>query len=154
MKLIVGGAYQGKLRYAQKELGITDGWVDGRVCTAKEIAGCRGIHHFHEYIGRMFSEQEDLTALEQEARRFADRLFRENPEIVVVCAELGYGIVPMEKFERFRREMTGRVCVCLAEKADLVVRVVCGIGTPIKGVVPADPSDTGENCQNIDGHIL
>ena len=42
------------------------------------------------------------------------------------------GIVPIDSFEREYRERTGRILVKLAEQADEVVRVVCGIGQRIK----------------------
>ena len=30
---------------------------------------------------------------------------------VVISNEIGYGIVPMDKFERRYRELTGRICL-------------------------------------------
>ncbi|MCD7955804.1 MAG: bifunctional adenosylcobinamide kinase/adenosylcobinamide-phosphate guanylyltransferase [Lachnospiraceae bacterium] len=76
--------------------------------------------------------EEDLTVLENQADRFASWLFENNPDIIIVSNELGYGIVPMEKQDRLWRETTGRVCTCLAARANEVVRVVCGIGTWLK----------------------
>ncbi len=135
MRLIIGGAYQGKLTYAKETYHITDGWVDGRICSREELSSCRGVHHFHEYIRRMAASEKQsavLTDLERQADEFAHMLVKENPEIVVVSNELGYGIVPVEKTDRLWRELTGRICTCLAAKADEVVRVVCGIGIKIK----------------------
>ncbi|MCD8348869.1 MAG: bifunctional adenosylcobinamide kinase/adenosylcobinamide-phosphate guanylyltransferase [Lachnospiraceae bacterium] len=57
MRLIIGGAYQGKLDYAKKTYGIEDGWIDGRDCGWMEITTCRGIHHFHEYVKRMIQAE-------------------------------------------------------------------------------------------------
>ena len=51
---------------------------------------------------------------------------------VVVCDEVGSGVIPMEKERRLGREATGRLCCCLAQEADRVVRLVCGIPTVIK----------------------
>ena len=55
-----------------------------------------------------------------------------NPDIVVVSQEVGYGVVPMDAFDRKYREAVGRVCTGLASKSKKVTRVVCGIGTVIK----------------------
>ncbi|MCD8336442.1 MAG: bifunctional adenosylcobinamide kinase/adenosylcobinamide-phosphate guanylyltransferase [Lachnospiraceae bacterium] len=137
MRLIIGGAYQGKLDYAKKTYGIEDGWIDGRSCDRMEITACRGIHHFHEYVKRATLEEpwictEDLTLLEEQAHDFSVWLLQANPEITIVSNELGYGIVPMEKSDRLWRERVGRICTCLASEADEVVRVVCGIGTRLK----------------------
>lgn len=147
MKLIIGGAYQGKLTYAKKTYDCPEGWIDGRTCDLEAIETCRGINHFHDYVKRMLWEkQEEITAagkaycfdsehladLEQQAQCFADRVLERNPGILVVSNELGYGVVPMEKKDRLWRETVGRICTCLADRADEVVRVVCGIGVKIK----------------------
>ena len=51
---------------------------------------------------------------------------------VVVCDEVGSGVIPMEKERRLGREATGRLCCRLAKEATRVVRLVCGIPTVIK----------------------
>ena len=50
----------------------------------------------------------------------------------LVSQEVGYGVVPMDAFDRKYREAVGRVCTDLASKSKKVIRVVCGIGTVIK----------------------
>lgn len=148
MKLVIGGAYQGKLTYAKETYHISEGWVDGRTCGPEEIMTCRGIHHFHEYVKRMLAggdpekaepeggmiqfSGDSLSRLEEDAEKFAEALSESNPELVVVSTELGCGVVPMEKADRLWREAAGRLCTCIAGKADEVVRVVCGIGVRIK----------------------
>ena len=69
----------------------------------------------------------------QDVASLAARIQSENPEVVIVTNELGYGVVPVDAFDRNFREATGRVCTQLAESADEVCRVVCGIGQVIKG---------------------
>ena len=51
---------------------------------------------------------------------------------ILVTDEIGYGIVPIDPFEREYREETGRICCLLAEKSEEVWRVCCGIGTRLK----------------------
>ncbi|MCD7842280.1 MAG: bifunctional adenosylcobinamide kinase/adenosylcobinamide-phosphate guanylyltransferase [Lachnospiraceae bacterium] len=159
MILVTGGAFQGKLEFAQKTYGFTDGWIDGRNCGFAEIRECRGIHHFHEYIRRLLNLDnsiedhrlklpskealsetgffdgflDDLSALERRSEAFSDWLYRKNPDLIIVSNELGYGVVPMEKGDRLWRETVGRVCTRLAVHSDEVVRVVCGIGIWLKG---------------------
>ena len=53
--------------------------------------------------------------------------------MVTLGTGIGCGIVPMDPFQREVREQTGRVCTALAGKARRVHRVICGIGTVIKG---------------------
>lgn len=37
MKLIIGGAFQGKLEYATTQYGLADGWIDGADCVLEAI---------------------------------------------------------------------------------------------------------------------
>lgn len=126
MKLVIGGAFQGKLLYAKEQFQMEDGWADGGICSEEELYRCCGVFHFHEYIGRMVAEGQDTSDL-------ATAMIEKNPECVVVTNELGYGVVPVEAFDRQYRETTGRVCTKLAAYAECVHRVVCGIGQVIKG---------------------
>ena len=125
MKLIVGGAFQGKYRYARKTLGIQEGWLDGSTCSWDEIFECRGILRFHDYVKRRMQAGKSVDGL-------AEELIEKNPDICVVTNELGYGVVPVEAFDRKYRDAMGRICQRLAEEATEVHRVVCGIGTVIK----------------------
>ncbi len=120
MVLIVGGAYQGKLDYAKNQFPDVE-WIDGRDCEEEEIFSCGGIHHFHIYVKRYMK------------RNIEQQIIIRNPQIVIVSSEIGYGIVPVDRFEREYRELTGRICTRLAGEARQVHRVVCGIGTVIKG---------------------
>lgn len=125
MVLIIGGAFQGKTEYARERFpGLT--WADGRSCTEEELCRAGGVHHFHAYIERALKMGEDVT-------RLGAKLLRENSQAVVVTDEIGYGIVPLDAFQREYREVTGRICTELAKEASPVIRVVCGIGTVIKG---------------------
>ena len=54
---------------------------------------------------------------------------------VVICNEVGSGVIPVERNVRLGREAAGRLCVLLAQKAEAVVRMVCGMPTIIKGQI-------------------
>ncbi len=51
---------------------------------------------------------------------------------VVVCCEVGQGVVPVDRGDRDWRERVGRTCALLAGRADRVVRMVCGIPVVLK----------------------
>lgn len=51
----------------------------------------------------------------------------------LVFDEVGCGVVPVDAFERLWREEVGRLCCDIAQSADSVVRVVCGIAQKLKG---------------------
>ena len=65
-------------------------------------------------------------------KSLAETIYNANPDRILVTDEIGYGIVPMDPFEREYREETGRICCLLAEKSEEIWRVCCGIGTRLK----------------------
>lgn len=123
MILIVGGAYQGKEAFAKEQFPNLH-WVDGTTCSIGDFSEAEGMLNFHEYIRRGMQERQELEHLAEEVLASLQ---------VVVTDELGYGIVPMDAFDRAYREKTGRICTEIASGADKVYRVICGIGTVIKG---------------------
>lgn len=127
MKLIIGGVFQGKKAFAGQLTGISpEKAADGMTCEYDEIFQVPMIYHFHEYIKRRM--QEGLPY-----KQLAEELIRKNPGIVIVTNELGYGVVPIEAFDRKYREDVSRLCCELAAASEQVWRVCCGIGTCIKG---------------------
>ena len=55
-----------------------------------------------------------------------------NPDCILICDEIGNGIVPIDRFEREYREQVGRILIEVAKRADRVERITCGIGQRIK----------------------
>lgn len=51
MKMVIGGAYQGKTDYA-KQAYPNLVWSDGASCDLKDIFSCSGIVHFEEFVRR------------------------------------------------------------------------------------------------------
>lgn len=156
MKLIVGGAFQGKRAYAEEQYpGIQ--WIDGAACAFDEIFCCGGIYHLEEYIRRLMKWEQKRSVKEKPDVRFAEKQKTEkmpaewkndehisterlpeliqskNPEIILISNEIGYGLVPVDAFERRYREQVGRICTKLAQQAERVDRVVCGVGIRLKG---------------------
>ncbi len=124
MYIITGGAFQGKWSYAQKQTGLpAAAFTDGETAGYEDIFHAEGIVNFHLYVRRCLTGQN-----EEELEAFAQRLYEENPGLILVTDEVGSGIVPMDPEERAYREAVGRVCTFLARRAQRVDRVVCGIG--------------------------
>ena len=55
---------------------------------------------------------------------------------IVIATEIGGGVVPADPAERAHREAAGRLSCLLAERADTVVRVCCGLPQLLKGEWP------------------
>lgn len=50
----------------------------------------------------------------------------------VICDEVGCGVVPLERKDRDRREAIGRLCCQLAQEAQAVYRLQCGLAMRLK----------------------
>ena len=131
MILIIGGFAQGKLHYVKqryvhcedgREVAVLDGTL---ALPAKTGAGQVIVNHLHRYIREQLRQGTDPEAM-------IENFGKEHPDCILICDEIGNGIVPMEAEERTYRECTGRILEGVAAQADEVVRVVCGIGQKIK----------------------
>mgnify|MGYP002679194087 FL=1 len=107
MILIIGGAYQGKHRYASEHYpDRTIYYVQGLIKEARE-------------------KQTDPVL-------YIEKIAKEEPEAVFTLDDVGCGIVPIDKKDREYRETAGRIGCNLAAQAQSVIRVCCGIGQVIK----------------------
>ena len=95
----------------------------GGLCQGQETPAL--LTEFHAVIREKLAAGEDTLA-------YAQRLCVEQPELVVVSDEVGSGVVPMSKEERLWREAVGRALCVVAEHAESVTRVMCGIGVRLK----------------------
>ena len=124
MHLVIGGAYQGKLRYAMEHFGVTEEQVFD--CSGGGIdfsAPC--IDHGERYA---------LTCV-REGREAADD-FRANRErwqsAVILCDDISSGVVPLDPEARAWREASGRLVNYLAGEAETVTRLFCSIPQVLK----------------------
>ncbi|MDO4336687.1 MAG: bifunctional adenosylcobinamide kinase/adenosylcobinamide-phosphate guanylyltransferase [Eubacteriales bacterium] len=124
MEMMIGGAFQGKSACA-KEKYPEIVWVSGEEAEEAALLSAQGILNLHEYIRKEMKAGHDVADL-------AQKLIEKNPEVVLVSDEVGYGVVPVDAFDRAYREAVGRICTELAAYSSRVTRVVCGIGTVIK----------------------
>ncbi len=139
MIFIVGGRAQGKLSYAlsiytdmrqrknaagsRKEeekaekppAEAVPPVCDGAACTPQELSRAGIVDHLHEFI-----------------RRYPEEEPRLREDAVVICDEVGSGIVPADREEREFRERVGRIGCRIAAEADSVIRIVCGIPVRLK----------------------
>lgn len=124
MEMIIGGAFQGKCSYARENYPEIE-WKLGIEISEEELLSAEGVLGFHEYIRRELKQGKQVVGI-------AEKLIKNNPDIIIVCDEVGYGVVPSDAFSREYREVLGRICTKLAAASGKVTRIVCGIGTVIK----------------------
>ncbi|MDD7769345.1 bifunctional adenosylcobinamide kinase/adenosylcobinamide-phosphate guanylyltransferase [Suipraeoptans intestinalis] len=133
MKLIIGGAAQGKRDYAREQFG-RGRYLDGSCCSREELYREKGVYDFQLWIRKRMQEEKEPFQ-EGGKERLLEQckaILQENPEIVIICNEVGCGLVPIEQADRQYRDLVGEICVWLAKEAEEVHRVICGIGRRIK----------------------
>jgi adenosyl cobinamide kinase/adenosyl cobinamide phosphate guanylyltransferase len=113
--LIVGGLASGKRNYVKKEFGFSDADMADAALDGRPV---------------LFNLQKLVAAGTEDGDTLLPALLSKK---VVICNEVGSGVVPVDKTERAVRESTGRLCVDLAERAEKVIRLCCGIPTVLKG---------------------
>ena len=117
MVLILGALGAGKRAYA-KTLGFSDAEMSSDP---------------HADAPVLVDLEETVKNDPASAKTLLDPLLRKK---LVLCREVGSGVIPMDPGEREWREATGRLCCALAARADAVVRVVCGVPIALKGELP------------------
>ena len=114
MKLILGGAYQGKLTWAVEQFGLAPdmlcdlarGFQPGKRC------------YYH------------LEALTRAGGAVSTDRFPE--DAIVISREVGSGVVPMDAAERAWRERHGALLQQLSRRSETVIRIFCGLPQHLK----------------------
>ena len=117
MVLIVGGEGSGKRSFAQT-LGFAPEEMADGVLDERPV-----VFHVEKMVFADVKGAPELLEPLGEKR-------------AVLCCEVGSGVIPIDYETRLGREAVGRLCVRLAQRAECVVRMVCGIPTVIKGELP------------------
>ena len=120
MRLYVGGKSQGKTEYVKAQTGLTA--VGADMSMALTSPAINGFHNIIREVINAGLDADDYTA----------KLIKLNPDVVIISDEVGMGIVPVDKHERVWREAVGRALCVIAREAEVVERVICGIGVKIK----------------------
>lgn len=124
MRMIIGGAYQGKLAYAVQKYSISENEIaDGYI---NDNSNFKCINNFHLLIKSVLENGQNPIEATTE-------ILRKNPDVIIIMNEIGNGIIPLEKSERLWREAVGKVGCLLARRAESVERIVCGLPIKIKG---------------------
>ena len=109
MIFVTGPMFSGKREYIKSALNLSD----------EEFAE-RAVWNVEELVS------EKAVTLEA----IADELALKE---IVIADEIGCGLVPLDASEREKRERAGRLACMLAERADTVIRVVCGCPQILRG---------------------
>ncbi len=140
MELYIGGFAQGKLEYVKCRYNENQKTEKLFV----EVIDCADSHykkmlletecdvlilnHLHLWVRDLLDEGME----EEKIQTTILSWIKSNPDAIVICDELGNGIVPIKKQERIWREQTGRLMIELAKQAERVERILCGLGQRLK----------------------
>ena len=108
MILVIGARGAGKRKY------VSENFCDTKV-----------LWDFHYVVKDEIKNNTDMAC-------FIDNIIKEYKEGIIVCDEIGCGIVPANDLEIRWRDECGRCLVEIAKKADSVIRLCCGIAQKIK----------------------
>ena len=124
MILVVGGIASGKRTFA-RSLGFSDDEMADGVLDARPV-----VLNAQELVrGGDDSKGDELGGKGPLPEGLVDALAEKQ---LVACVEVGSGVVPLDRGERIWRERAGRLSCELTQRADRVVRMVCGIPIDLK----------------------
>ena len=125
MRLILGGAYQGKLDYAMAHANPAASVFQGTE-TEPEIDFAKDvINSLHRTVlAQLRGGLNPLAYMENHLEELKSK--------TIICDDISCGVVPVDREMRLWRETVGRVLVSLSGQADEVIRVFYGLGTKIK----------------------
>lgn len=140
MELYIGGFAQGKLEYVkcrynenqktEKLFVKVIDCVDSHYKKMLLETECDVLilNHLHLWVRDLLDEGME----EEKIQTTILSWIKSNPDAIVICDELGNGIVPIKKQEHIWREQTGRLMIELAKQAERVERILCGLGQRLK----------------------
>ena len=140
MIFVIGPLFSGKQDYIMQALGWSEtdflekavrdvqnlAAEDAEAVEVEEAAGAVEVAEAAEAVETSHSPLDDL---QEKLRSLADRLSQKE---VVIATETGCGVIPLDPRERRNREAAGRLSCLLAERAETVVRICCGIPQVLK----------------------
>ena len=135
MELYIGGYAQGKLAYVLREKKLAEeAVINGAEFVWKKEKGLSAekqiFNDFERWVRKEIESEK--TSQTEPVENQIKELIEENPGLLVISDEVGNGIVPLEPLEREYRERLGRILCFLAERADRMERILCGVGQRLK----------------------
>ena len=135
MELVTGGAFQGKTDYAVRKYGFTESEIFECTEDAEPDFSALCVTHYERYVMRCLREGS------QPRTDFGTSFCCSGgvcvpgggPEpIVIIMDDIFCGVVPADPELRAWRELCGRTLTALAQNAETVTRLFCGIPKTIK----------------------
>lgn len=135
MRVVIGGAYNGKRDFVKKyvatqtteRIATFEGELpEGTISDARYVV----IGRFEKIVEQNLSLEEDNIVA-----KIVHRLkeINEQTELICICTDIGRGIVPLDPTERKVRDTCGRLYQQLVAESESVCRIWYGIPQVLKG---------------------
>ncbi len=129
MHVFIGGAHSGKTAYAQKVVEGQDAvWLEAVPLTVQQ-APVVVIDRLEDWLVTQDLSDEDAVVAQLMTQV---RALNEASTVYLVVADVGRGIVPMDKKLRQLRDVCGRFYQQLFAEADSVTRIWYGLAEVLK----------------------
>ena len=130
MKLITGGKYNGKLTYVKEELGVPlsdiyDMASEDLEATVKNMNCHTVLYHLEAFIRKAIEGGLDHD-------RLIDSYISAHTDCIIICDEVGSGVIPADRSGDLWREEVGRTMCRLAALSGGLIRVTFGVAEEIK----------------------
>lgn len=127
MELYIGGYGQGKLEYVLKSSGCDRKNVVSKPQQILKYEQNETVifYQFHKW----FYEEIQKGNAPEEAMK---EVINHYEKIIIICNEVGNGIVPMNLADRQYRDRLGAYLCHMAQRAERVERIICQMGQRLK----------------------
>jgi len=128
MHIVFGGAYNGKRQYVLTQLANEpyeeySGEIPSEACQTVIISN-------FEQLVMTYRQMDELEVAKTIVAQI--QALSKQEKVICLCNDVGRGIVPIDRNERFIRDACGRVYQALFQEAKSVVRIWYGIAERIK----------------------
>ena len=128
MHIVFGGAYNGKRQYVLAQLANESyeeysGEIPSEACKTVIISN-------FEQLVMKYRQMDELEVAQTIVGQI--KALSKQVTVICICNDIGRGIVPMDRDERFIRDACGRVYQALFKEAESIVRIWYGLAERIK----------------------
>ena len=128
MHIVFGGAYNGKRKYVLTQL-VSEPYEEYSGEIPSEACKTVIISNFEQLVMtyRQMDELEVAKIIVAQIKALSKQV-----KVICICNDVGRGIVPIDRDERFIRDACGRVYQALLQEAESIVRIWYGIAERVK----------------------
>lgn len=131
MRIIIGGAFNGKGKYVRELLANKEAYYfDGEMPTKGMSKDAYIVIGNFEQLLAPLQELGEVAAANQIFAQLCQ--LDEEAQVICICTDMSRGIVPLDAKTRFVRDASGRLYQLLFQKSTKVTRIWYGLAETLK----------------------